>query len=108
MLVSDAANHGSYDDSDVLVLAIAAVQKLDSSGRYLPAHEMAHALVQRSALPCPSCMHSGCDTVSSFAGRGKRTVWEIWKTFIEVTPAFCSIASTSSLLMINSRYWSAL
>ena len=36
---------------------------------------------------------SGCDTVSSFAGRGKKTVWEIWKVFNEVTPAFCTLAS---------------
>jgi len=26
--------------------------------------------------------------VSSFAGRGKKTVWKIWKVFPEVTNAF--------------------
>ena len=39
---------------------------------------------------------SGCDTVSSFTGRGKRTVWDTWKTFDEVTPSFCALASTPS------------
>jgi len=34
--------------------------------------------------------------VSSFAGRGKRTVWDIWKTFNDVTPAFSALASTPS------------
>ena len=29
-----------------------------------------------------------CDTVSSFAGIGKKTAWEIWKVFPEVTDAF--------------------
>ena len=38
----------------------------------------------------------GCDTVSSFAGRGKKMVWEIWKTFNEVTSALCTLASTPS------------
>ena len=34
---------------------------------------------------------SGCDTVSSFAGCGKKTAWEIWKICDEVTPAFCTL-----------------
>lgn len=112
--VSDAVNHGYCKvmirtvDSDVLVLAIAAVQQLDidelwvafatgKSFRYLPAHEMASVLGPEKCIALPF-LHafSGCDTVSSFAGRGKKTVWEIWKTFIEVTPAFCSLASTPS------------
>ena len=31
---------------------------------------------------------TGCDTVSSFTGRGKNTALEIWKVFPEVTDAF--------------------
>ena len=31
---------------------------------------------------------TGCDTVSSFAGRGTKTACEIWKLFTEVTYAF--------------------
>ena len=30
----------------------------------------------------------GCDTVLSFAGRGKKTAWKIWKSFSEVNDAF--------------------
>ncbi len=71
-------------DSDVLVLDIAAVQQLSigelwlvfgssKSLRYLPAREMASEMC--IAL---SFVHafSGCDTVSSFAGHGKKTVSE--------------------------------
>ena len=39
---------------------------------------------------------SRCDTVSSFTGRGKRSVWDTFKTFDKVTPAFCALASTPS------------
>ena len=110
--VSDAANHGYAKvmirtvDSDVLVLAITAVQQLSvdeiwvalasgKSFRYLPAHEMARALGPEKCIALPF-LHafSGCDTVSSFAGRGKKTVWEIWNIFEEVTQAFCTLAST--------------
>ena len=31
---------------------------------------------------------TGCDTVSSFSGRGKKTAWETWNVFPEVTDAF--------------------
>jgi len=58
---------------------------------------MARALGPEKCLALPF-LHafSGCDTVSSFAGRGKRTVWDIWKTFNDVTPAFWTLASTPS------------
>ena len=36
---------------------------------------------------------SGCDTVSLFAGCGKKTVWEVWRILTEVTPAFSTLAS---------------
>jgi len=71
-------------DSDVLVLAIAAVQQLKidelwvafasgKSFRYLPAHEMAGALGPEKCIALPfRHAFSGCDTVSSFPGRGKK------------------------------------
>ena len=31
---------------------------------------------------------TGCDTISSFAGRGKKTAWNTWNIFPEVTAAF--------------------
>ena len=44
------------------------------------AHEMAGALGPERCIALPFVhAFSGCDTVSSFAGRGKKTVWEIWK-----------------------------
>ena len=34
---------------------------------------------------------SGCDATSSFNGKGKKSVWEAWKAFPEVTNAFLFI-----------------
>ena len=95
--------------SDVLVLVIAADQQLSidelwvgfdsgKSFRYLhvPTHEMARALGPESVYPCPSYTLSVDVTVSSFTGRGKMTVWDIWKTFSDVTPVFFTLASTPS------------
>jgi hypothetical protein len=112
--VSDAVKHGYRKvmirtvDSDVLVLSIVAAQQLGidqlwvgfatgKSFRYLPAHDIACALGPEKCAALPF-LHafSGCDTVSSFAGRGKKTVWDIWMAFPDVTSAFCSLASNPS------------
>ena len=119
--VLDAANHGYGKvmirtvDSDVLVLAIAAVNEAHidelwvafatgKSFRYLPAHEIALSLGPRKSNAL-LFLHafSGCDTVSSFAGRGKKTAWEIWKIYDEVTPAFYTLASNPDLKSISDQ-----
>jgi len=46
---------------------------------------------------------SGYDTVSSFAGRGKKTAWEIWKIYDEVSPAFYTLASNPDLKSISEQ-----
>ena len=34
---------------------------------------------------------TGCDTVSSFAGIGKKTAWAAWNVYPEVTDAFVEL-----------------
>ena len=36
---------------------------------------------------------TGCDAVSSFGGKGKKTAWDTWMT-LDVTRAFCAFAAT--------------
>ena len=31
---------------------------------------------------------TGCDTVSKFAGRGKKTAWAVWQKYPDVTQTF--------------------
>ena len=94
--VSDAANHGYAKvmirtvDSDVLVLAITAVQQLSvdeiwvafasgKSFRYLPAHEMAHALgPEKCILLYLSCMHSAGVTQCHHSLAVGRKLWNIY------------------------------
>ena len=93
-------------DTDVVVLAVASAQHLNitelwiafvagKNFRYLPAHEMADALGPDRCVALPMChAFTGCDTVSCFGCRGKRTAWDMWKAYDEVTPAFCALAAT--------------
>ena len=86
----DSANKGyrriilGTVDTDVLILAVSSVMSLDDTEiwialgtgehlRYIPAHDIAKELGQEKALPLPMFhAFTGCDTVSSFAYRGKR------------------------------------
>ena len=51
---------------------------------------------------------TGCDTVSQFSGRGKKTAWETWGSFSQVTETFARLSSggllTASDLQILERY----
>ncbi len=89
-------------DIDVLVLAVTAAQRLNitelwvafgvgKSYHYLAAYEMAKALGPDKCTALPMFHDfAGCDNVSCFGGRGKKTAWDTWKAFDDVTPAFCA------------------
>ena len=57
--------------------------------RYIPSHEVVAAMNPRTCAALPA-FHgfTGCDTVSSFGGRGKKSAWNTWQVFPEVTEAF--------------------
>ena len=92
-------------DTDVVVLAITSAQRLNisklwvafdagKSFQFLPTHEIARALGPDWCVALPMFhAFTGCDTVSSFGGRGKRTAWDTWKAYKDVTPAFCALAA---------------
>ena len=93
----------------VLVLAVTAAQRLSITElwvtfgtgrgfRHLAAHEMAKILGPERCIALPMFhAFTGCDTVSSFFGRGKKTAWDTWMNFNDITSAFCVLAATSDV-----------
>ena len=92
-------------DSDVLVLAVSSVVLLENTElwvafgtgkhlRYIPAHDIATILGGEKAHALPM-FHpfTGCNTVSSFAGRGKKTAFDIWKSINEVTAVLSTLST---------------
>ncbi len=91
-------------DSDVVVLCVAVVAKISvrelwiafGTGkhfRYIAAHEIAASLGPNKSQVLPMFhAYTGCDTVSSFATRGKKTAWDTWKAFEEATSTFLSLS----------------
>lgn len=41
---------------------------------------------------------TGCDTVSAFHGRGKKTAWETWNVYDEATEAFLALSQAPQLI----------
>ena len=87
-------------DTDVVVNAIAMFNQINpdelwlafgagSNFRYIPNHEVVSGMDPRNCVVLP-VFHAftGCDTVSSFSGRGKKTAWKIWQVFSDVAEAF--------------------
>lgn len=97
-------------DTDVVILAIAFVHKLEVEElwvafgvgkhlRYLPIHKIASSLTTQQCEGLPF-FHAvtGCDTVSYFAGRGKKTAFQAWKCYPEATAVFRSLSSPQTLV----------
>ena len=110
--VQHASNHGHTNiliktvDSDVVVIAVALFFELEVSylwieygtgknKRYLPVHEIANSLGKsRSKALLFWHAFTGCDTVSAFGGRGKKTAWQVWEVFPEITDTFIKLSNT--------------
>ena len=91
-------------DTDVVIISIAMTQNLHinelwiafgtgSNLRYLAAHEIASRLGPEKATSLP-VFHAftGCDTVSFFSGKGKKTAWNTWMVYEEATSAFLELS----------------
>ena len=87
-------------DTDDVIFAVASFSKtvpgqflvvfgVASNCRYIAVHDIVFTMNPTKCLTLPE-PHAfiACDTVPSFAGRGKKTVWDIWKSFSEVNDAF--------------------
>lgn len=100
-------------DTDILVLAIALARRLQeqqvelwvamgtgSHLRYTAAREISHSLGSEMSKSLP-VFHAftGCDTVSCFAGRGKKTAFTVWNSYPVVTDAFLQLVTTPTPLV---------
>ena len=62
--------------------------------RYIPVHEIAKSLGpdKSQALPIFHA-YTGCDTVSSFHTKSKKSARDTWKAFAEVTATFPALST---------------
>ena len=96
-------------DTDVVVLAIAAYTDLNIDAlwiafgkrdnfRWMPIHDICKLLGPRSkALPFFHAF-TGCDTVSAFVGKGKKSAWQAWNVDEEATEVFRSLSTATDTI----------
>ena len=90
-------------DTDVVVLAISYFNEINVAQlwiqfgggktlRWLPVHEFSSALGPDKSHALP-VFHSftGCGTVSAFFGKDKKTAWDAWSSFPEITKSFLDL-----------------
>ena len=81
-------------DTDIIVIALSKCYELSRVGlkelwvefgvwvnrRWIAVHRLAHSLLLPKCGAFPSWYAlTGCDTVSSFHGKGKKSPWETWR-----------------------------
>ena len=123
--VADAFRSGSRQvlirsvDTDV-VIAVAVFKEIKAEEifiafgtgtnlRFIPIHEIVTSLNLRMCARLPFFRtFTGCDTVSLFAGRGKRTAWETWNIYLDVTLAFEELLQMPGQVSDNSMAQSSI
>ncbi len=92
-------------DTNVVVLSVATAAKLDIQNlwvafgtgkffRYIPIHEIVASIGPRKSQALPMFhAYTGCDTVSAFATRGKKSAWDTWKAFEDITTTFLTLST---------------
>ena len=77
----------------------------------MPAHVVASSLGPSKASTLPM-FHAltGSNTVSFFRNRGKKSAWDVWNVFPELTPVLCALNASPEIireesLAILERLW---
>ena len=66
--------------------------------RLIPAQKICATIGLDKCLALPMFhAFTGCDTVSCFSGRGKRTAWDTWNMYREITGQFASLMKKPKL-----------
>lgn len=109
----DATTDGSEsliikaNDTDILIIAVSVLPSLQELGlenmwiafgqgvniRWIPVHEVVSAIGPEKASGIPYFhAFTGCDVVSAFRGKGKKTAWQTWNICDEVSETFTNLS----------------
>ena len=95
------------NDTDILVIAVSVLPTLQQLGlekmwiafgqganlRWIPVHDIAEAIgPERASGILFFHAFTGCDVVSAFRGKGKKTAWQTWNVCGEVSETFTNLS----------------
>ena len=99
------------DDTYIVVIAISLMPSLAATGlekmwvafgkgehrRWIPIHELVCAIgPEKMSGMLFFHAFTGCDVVSSFNGKGKKTAWQIWNVCNEASIIFTKLSQCPS------------
>ena len=107
-------------DSDVVIIAVGHFGSLGvmelwigfgtgKAFQHIPGHEITQTLGPEKSLSCP-LFHSftGCDTISSFLGIGKKTAWAAWQAYPDLTETLLTLSDDPTLSTLHSIHMARL
>jgi hypothetical protein len=101
------------NDTDVVVIAVSVMLLLMESGleqlwiafgqgvntSWIPVHQLVGAIGPSKASGMPFFhAFTGCDVVSAFRGKGKKSAWQTWEVHDEVTKTFTKLSQNPASL----------
>ena len=97
------------NDTDVVVIAMSVMLSLKEIGleylwiaygqgkntRWIPIHQLVENVgtSRSSGMPFFHAF-TGCDVVSAFRGKGKKTAWQTWNVFEDVSSTFAKVSQS--------------
>ena len=113
MHARDAAIEGSKalviktNDPAIVVIAVSVLPQMQEIGvetlwttfghgvgiKWIPIHELLNVIGPARASGIMYChAFTGCDVVTTFRGKGKKSAWQTWDVFDEVTETFSKLS----------------
>ena len=94
------------NDTDILVIAISVLQALQNLGlqqlwvafgqkqnlKWIPVHDLCCKLAEKSNGMLFFHAFTGCDVVSGFRGKGKKSAWQTWNVCDEASGVFSKLS----------------
>ena len=94
------------NDTDILVIAISVLQALQNLGlqqlwvafgqkqnlKWIPVHDLCCKLAEKSNGMLFFHALTGCDVVSGFRGKGKKSAWQTWNVCDEASGVFSKLS----------------
>ncbi|KAJ8367592.1 hypothetical protein AAFF_G00314420 [Aldrovandia affinis] len=93
-------------DTDVVVIAVSVLQALQELGlqqlwvafgqgqhlRWVPVHDLCCTLAEKSKGMLFFHAFTGCDVISAFRGKGKKSAWQTWDVCDEASGVFSKLS----------------
>ena len=92
------------NDSDIVVIAVSQFHKMrqlqelwiifgtGNNVKYIPVHYITELMGDKALGLLAFHSITGCDTTSSFFGKGKKTAWKVWEEHPELTSTFKTLS----------------